>query len=90
MHNCLFVYREHSSYLRVQTGTETSSQGQKKIGKETELQPLMRRMDDCTGVYDTSTSLWQILEQNKVDLSWISNWIAWLPDVCKEPLYDTL
>lgn len=42
-------------------------------------------MDDCTGVYDKSIPLLQILEQNQVDLSWI----AWSPDLCKELFYDT-
>ena len=61
-----------------------------KKREERRPKPFMGMMDDHTGEYEKPISPWQILEQNKVDPSWINSWIPWSPDVCKETFYDTL
>ena len=57
--------------------------GQNKVGKKTEPQPLIGMFNDTIGKYDSPISIRQVLQNKKVDITWM-DLAAWSPQVCKE------
>lgn len=57
--------------------------GKKRVGKKAEPQPLIGMFNDSLGRYDSPVSIRQLLQNNKVDISWM-DLVAWSPAVCKE------
>ena len=65
------------------TDNRRRAKGQKRVGKKTEPQPLVGMFNDLLGKYDTPTSIRQVMQNNKVDLSWM-DFVAWSPAACRE------
>lgn len=61
----------------------TKRKGQKKTGKRTEPQPLVGMFNDALGKYDSPVSIREVLQKNKVDITWMEL-VAWSPQVCRE------
>ena len=57
--------------------------GQKRVGKKAEPQPLVGMFNDLLGKYDSPVSIRYVLQNNKVDMSWM-DLMAWSPAACKE------
>ena len=57
--------------------------GQKKVGKKAEPQPLVGLFNDVLGKYDSPVSVRRVLQDNKVDITWMYL-LAWSPAVCRE------
>lgn len=57
--------------------------GKKRVGKRVEPQPLVGMFNDTLGRYDSPVSIRQVLQNNKVDMTWM-DLVAWSPAVCKE------
>ena len=57
--------------------------GQKRVGKKIEPQPLVGMFNDLIGKYDSPVSIRSVLQDNKVDMSWM-DLLAWSPSVCRE------
>ena len=51
--------------------------------KRTEPTPLLGMFNDTIGSYDKAISVRQMLQGNKIDISWM-DLVAWSPQVCKE------
>jgi len=65
------------------TDDRTKRKGQKRVGKKTEPQPLVGMFNDLAGKYDSPISIREVLQRNKVDISWM-DLVAWSPAVCRE------
>jgi len=65
--------------------TFQANEGKKKKGpaKKVELQPLVGMFNESLNKYDAPTSVRQVLQQNKVDMTWM-DLAAWSPAFCKE------
>ena len=57
--------------------------GQKKVGKKVEMQPIVGMFNDRMGKYDSPVSIREMLQRNKVDMSWM-DLVAWSPAVARE------
>ena len=57
--------------------------GQKKIGRRTEPMPLVGMFNDFIEKYDSPVSIREILQRNKVNISWM-DLVAWFSTVCRE------
>jgi len=65
------------------TDDRTKRKGQKRVGKRTEPQPLVGMFNDTFGRYDSPVSIHEVLQRNKVDISWM-DLVTWSPAVCRE------
>jgi hypothetical protein len=57
--------------------------GQKKVGKMVEPQPLVGLFNDFLGRCNSPVSIRQVLQSNKVDMTWM-DLASWSPAVCRE------
>lgn len=57
--------------------------GQKRVGKKVELQPVVGLFNESIGGFDAPLSVRQLLQTNKVDITWM-DLVAWSPAMCKE------
>ena len=57
--------------------------GQKRVGKKTELQPLVGMYNDAQEKFDAAISIRHVMQQNKIDMTWM-DMLAWSPAMCKE------
>ena len=57
--------------------------GQKRVGKRTELQPLVGMYNDAQEKFDAAISIRHVMQQNKIDMTWM-DMLAWSPAMCKE------
>ena len=57
--------------------------GKRKVGKKTELQPLVGMFNDSSAKFDTPVSIRQVLQHNKIDMTWL-DLLCWSPAMCKE------
>jgi len=65
------------------TDARIKKKGQKRVGKRTEPQPLVGLFNDTLGRYDSPVSIREVLQRNKVNISWM-NLVTWSPAVCRE------
>ena len=65
------------------TEGRTRAKAQKKVGRKLEPQPLVGMFNDGLGKYDSPVSIRSLLQNNKVDISWM-DLVAWSPAVARE------
>ncbi|KAK4697103.1 hypothetical protein P7C71_g925, partial [Lecanoromycetidae sp. Uapishka_2] len=69
--------------FQFQSATRQKAKGQKRVGKKAEPQPLVGMFNETIGKYDAPISIRWVLQNNKVDITWM-DFVAWSPAVCKE------
>lgn len=57
--------------------------GKKRMGKKVEPEPLVGMFNETLGRFDSPVSIRQVLQNNKVDMTWM-DLVAWSPAVCRE------
>ena len=69
--------------FQFQSNDRQKVKAQKRVGKKAEPQPLVGMFNDSLGKYDSPISIRHVLQNNKVDMTWM-DLVAWSPAVCKE------
>ena len=59
------------------------AKAQKKVGKKIEPAPVVGMFNDQMGKYDSPISIRYLLQNNKVDITWM-DLVAWSPSVARE------
>jgi len=74
---------QQSFQFQTVTDDRIKKKGQKRVEKRTEPQPLVEMFNDIIERYDFLISIKEMLQRNKVDISWM-NLIIWSSAVCRK------
>ena len=70
-------------FVPATTTGRPKKKGQKRVGKRTELQPLIGMYNDAQGKFDPAVSIRHVMQQNRLDMT-LMDMLAWSPAMCKE------
>lgn len=75
--------QQHPYQFQAATEERPKRKGQKRVGRKIEPQPIVGMFNDTLGKYDAPISIRELLQKNKVDMTWM-DFVAWSPAVCRE------